>query len=450
LALDSPLILWLSFLEIIVESMFQIFWVLNHSNLLDSFDKAKEMVYAAKEAGADCVKLQTYTADTITIACNKEPFHIKSGTQWDGQTLHELYKTAYTPWEWQPKLKDLAESLGMDCFSSPFDDSAVDFLEKMGVDAYKIASFEVVDHLLLRKVARTGKPVVMSSGTCTLSEIEDAVNVLRDAGCKDLLLLKCTSAYPTPFNEVHLNAIPHMAATFGTFVGLSDHTPGTAVPVAAVALGACFVEKHFILDRSAGGPDADFSLEPAEFKQMVEAVRVADECMGKIKYADGKKQSASRVFRRSLFVVEDVKAGDIFTSQNVRSIRPNAGLHTRFYHNVLGRKATIDLERGTPLAHGHIGVLPKGEAQLFVATPPTDDVCHVTISLNDNISKDDATRNALISQLCALPETPMQVCVCGAGDAWQCETLKLAGYMPNPLQHKSLQLPAETQCLTRP
>ncbi len=317
-----------------------------------SFDRAVELVQAAKATGADAVKLQTYTPDTLTIGSRRPEFLIGKGSLWEGRNLYELYGEAYTPWDWQPKLKQIANDLGMDCFSTPFDDTAVDFLERMDVPAHKIASFELVDTGLLRKVAATGKPVIMSTGMATLAEIDEAVRTLREAGCRQLALLKCTSAYPSPPEEMNLRTIPHLAEAFGVPVGLSDHTLGIAVPVAAVSLGACIIEKHFTLRRSDGGPDAAFSLEPAEFKAMVDAVRVAEKALGRVNYAVTEKEAASRVFRRSLFVVKDVKAGEVFTRENVRSIRPGHGLAPKHLEEVLGRKAAQDIERGTPLRLG--------------------------------------------------------------------------------------------------
>ncbi len=318
----------------------------NHNQ---DYSRAEALVRAAADCGVDAVKLQTYTADTLTMACDNEYFRIK-GTIWEGRTLHDLYQEAYTPWEWQPKLKALAESLGLACFSSPFDPTSVDFLEGMGVHAYKIASFEVVDFPLLRKVAATGKPVIMSTGMATLAEIDDAVRVLADAGCKELALLKCTSAYPAPPEEANLRTIPHLAAAFGVPAGLSDHTMGLSVPVAAVGVGASIIEKHFTLSRADGGPDGSFSLEPAELKELVQAVRLVEKALGKVNYERTEKESKSTVFRRSLFVVEDVKEGELFTNKNIRSIRPANGLHTRYLEDVLGTTASRDVPRGTPLS----------------------------------------------------------------------------------------------------
>jgi N-acetylneuraminate synthase len=320
-----------------------------------NFEAALELVRAAKQAGADAIKLQTYTPDSITIDSRRPEFLIGKGTLWEGQNLYELYGEAYTPWEWQPKLKEEAEKLGMDCFSTPFDDTAVDFLEGMNVPAHKIASFELVDAKFLRKVAATGKPVIMSTGMATLAEIDEAVRTLREAGCTQLALLKCTSAYPSLPEDMNLHTIPHLAEAFHVPAGLSDHTLGIAVPVAAVALGACIIEKHLTLRRSDGGPDAAFSLEPDEFRAMVEAVRVAEKALGEVSYEIIEKEQASRVFRRSLFVVKDLKAGDEFTIENIRSIRPGHGLPTKYLPVFLQKKAAVAIPRGTPLGWDHLG-----------------------------------------------------------------------------------------------
>ena len=324
----------------------------NHNQ---DFEQAVRIPYAAKEAGADAVKLQTYTPDTLTIKSDKEHFRIAKGTLWEGKTLYDLYSEAYMPWEWQPKLKKIADEIGIDLFSTAFDPTAVDFLEEMGVPVHKVASFEIVDIPLIEKMARTGKPIIISTGMATLSEIEEAVQAARKAGATQIALLKCTSAYPAPPEEMNLRTIPHLAEAFGVLVGLSDHTLGIAVPVAAVALGACIVEKHFTLSRDEPGPDSTFSLEPHEFKEMVKAIHVAEKALGEVCYEVTEREAASLVFRRSLFVVKDIKAGEIFTEENVRSIRPGYGLHSRYLRNVLGRRAAQDIERGTPLSWDLIG-----------------------------------------------------------------------------------------------
>jgi pseudaminic acid synthase len=317
----------------------------NHNQ---DFGQAVRILEAAKEAGADAIKLQTYTPDTLTIDCDNEYFQVK-GTLWDGRTLYDLYEEAYTPWDWQPRLKEIASELGLDFFSTPFDETAVDFLEAVGVPAYKVASFEIVDLPLLHRIARTGKPIVMSTGMAMLAEIDEAVHTIREAGGGQLALLKCTSAYPAPPEEMNLRTIPHLAEAFEVPVGLSDHTLGIAVPLAAVALGACIVEKHLTLSRDIAGPDSAFSLEPPEFKAMVEAVRVAEKARGRVCYEVTEQEAASRVFRRSLFVIQDLKAGEVLTEANVRSIRPGYGLHTRYLEEVIGKRASQDIRRGTPL-----------------------------------------------------------------------------------------------------
>ena len=319
----------------------------NHNQ---DFDRAVRLVQAAKEAGVDAVKLQTYTADTITIRSNRQEFRIGGGTIWDGRNLHDLYGEAYTPWEWQPKLKKVADELGIDLFSSPFDTTAVDFLEKMGVPAYKLASFELVDIELIQKMARTGKPLIIATGMATLEEISEAVQCAQQAGATQIALLKCTSAYPSSPEEMNLRTIPELARRFDVPVGLSDHTMGIEVPVAAVALGASVIEKHLTLSRAQKGPDSEFSLEPDEFKAMVQAVRVAERALGKVHFGASPREAKSRIFRRSLFVVEDVKQGEVFTAKNVRSIRPAHGLHTRHLPEILGKHAVRDIAFGTPLS----------------------------------------------------------------------------------------------------
>ncbi|MFZ3263886.1 MAG: pseudaminic acid synthase [Terriglobales bacterium] len=319
----------------------------NHNQ---KFEQAVRIVHAAKDAGADAVKLQTYTADTITLRSDKECFRIAGSTLWDGRTLHDLYQEAFTPWEWQPKLKEIANELGMHLFSSGFDDSAVDFLEQMNVPAHKVASFELVDVGLIQKMARTKKPLIMSTGMASEVEIAEAVQAARQAGATQIALLKCTSAYPAPPEEANLLTIPELARQFDCPTGLSDHTMGIAVPVAAVALGASIIEKHLCLSRADGGPDSAFSLEPQEFKTMVDAVHTVEKALGLPQFAASQREASSLKFRRSLFVVEDVKQGDVFTKQNVRSIRPADGLLPRHIDEVLGRRAACNIERGTPLS----------------------------------------------------------------------------------------------------
>lgn len=311
--------------------------------------QAEEIICQAKACGANAIKLQTYTPDTITIDCDNQYFHIGAGTIWEGKNLYQLYREAYTPWEWQPRLKDLADRLGLDFFSSPFDHTAVDFLESLNVPAYKVASFELVDIPLIRRIARTGKPMIMSTGMATLAEIEEAIQAAKAEGNDQIALLKCTSAYPAPETEINLRTIPHLAASFALPVGVSDHTLGIAVPVAAVALGAAIVEKHLTLSRRAAGPDSAFSLEPDEFKAMVEAVRTAEKALGEVKYGPTEQEAASCQFRRSLFVVKDMQEGELFSGENVRSIRPGCGLHPRYLDLVIGRRVKSNVKRGTPL-----------------------------------------------------------------------------------------------------
>lgn len=311
---------------------------------------AKETIKAVKECGADAIKLQTYTADTITIDCDNEYFHINQGTLWDGTTLYKLYQEAYTPWEWQKELKEYAESVGLVCFSSPFDKSAVDFLEDLDVPAYKVASFEINDIPLIEYIASKGKPIIMSTGIAILDDIELAVETCKKAGNDNIILLKCTSQYPAKLEDANLNTMVDLKERFGVTVGLSDHTMDIEVPITAVALGAKVIEKHFILDRSIGGPDADFSLDKKEFKAMVDSVRKAEKAMGIVSYDLDEKKMKSREFSRSLFIVKDVKKGDVITEDNVRSIRPGYGLHTKYYDEVLGKKFNDDLKKGTPLS----------------------------------------------------------------------------------------------------
>ena len=318
----------------------------NHNQ---NFDQAVATIKAAKRAGADAIKLQTYTPDTMTLNCDNKYFKIK-GTIWEGQTLYGLYKQAYTPWEWQPKLKEFAEEIKLDFFSTPFDETAVDFLEEMQVPAYKIASFENVDLPLIRKVAKTHKPIILSTGMASLAEIDEAVQTIKKAGGTKLILLKCTSAYPAPPDKMNLRTIPHLSKAFGVPTGLSDHSMSLAVPVAAVTLGACVIEKHFTLSRNELSPDSSFSLEPSEFKEMVNAVRTAEKAIGEVYYGLTKSEKESRVFRRSLFAVKYIKAGEKIVSSSIRSIRPSHGLHTRHLNEIIGRRAKKDILPGTPLS----------------------------------------------------------------------------------------------------
>lgn len=318
----------------------------NHNG---DIDKAIEIIKEAKNSGADAVKIQTYTGDTITLKCDKSYFKLEN-TEWDDKkTLWDLFDYAHTPWEWHKKLQEETEKLGMDFFSSPFDITAVDFLENLNVPLYKIASMEIIDIPLLKKVASTKKPVIVSTGMASISEIDEAVKVLKDNGCPGIALLKCTSAYPAKPEQANLNTIPHLSKTFNCVAGLSDHTLGTAVPVTSIALGANIIEKHFTLRRSDGGPDSTFSLEPHEFKNMVDDVRNAEKALGKIHY--GGVKGEVRIFRKSLFVVKDMKKGDEFIENvNVKSIRPGDGIHSRYLSEIVGKKCSQDIEYGTPLS----------------------------------------------------------------------------------------------------
>ena len=318
------------------------------ANHMNDFDIAIKTIEAMADAGADAVKFQTFSPDTITINCDNEYFQIKQGTVWDGQVLYELYEDAYMPWDWQPKLKEIAEDLGLIVFSSPFDKTSVDFLEDMDVPAYKIASFEITDIPLIEYVASKGKPIIISTGIATLEDIELAIKTCHDVGNNQISLLKCTSSYPAPLDEINLKTIPDMINKFDLVIGLSDHTLGDEVSIAAVALGAKIVEKHFILDRNMGGPDSDFSMEPQEFKQMVDSIRNVEKALGMINYTLSEKSKVNREFSRSLFVVENIKKGDVINENNVRSVRPNFGLHTKYLKDILGKKINQDLEKGTP------------------------------------------------------------------------------------------------------
>ncbi len=318
----------------------------NHNGDLEV---AKQTIRAAKEAGADAIKLQTYTADTITLNSDKKDFIIKGGTLWDGKTLHALYEEAYTPWEWHKALFEVAKEEGLYCFSSPFDKTAVDFLEQFDPPAYKIASFEITDYELVRYTASKGKPVIISTGIATEQEIEDVVAICREVGNEEIILLKCTSAYPAPLEDANLIMIEDLAKRYGVVTGFSDHTLGITAPIAAVALGAKVIEKHFILDKSIGGPDADFSLDKKEFSQMVKAVRDTEKLLGKVDYSMTERKQKSRQFARSLYVAKDIKKGEVFTEENVRSVRPGYGLHPKHFKDVLGRRAKRDLNFATAL-----------------------------------------------------------------------------------------------------
>jgi pseudaminic acid synthase len=310
---------------------------------------AKETIRAAKRAGADAIKLQTYTADTITLDVKSDDFRIKQGTHWDGQYLYDLYQDASLSWDWHKPLFETAKEEGLVCFSSPFDKTAVDFLETFNVPAYKIASFEITDIPLIEYVASKGKPVIISTGIAGIEDIELALETCRKAGNNDITLLQCTSAYPAAPEDANLLTIPDLKQRFKVNVGLSDHTLGIEGPVVAVALGAKVIEKHFILNRSIGGPDAHFSLDEQEFKQMVDAVRIAEKMLGKVDYELTDKKLKSREFSRSLYIAEDIKAGETLTEKNVRSVRPGFGMHTKHLKNILGKKVNTDLKKGTAL-----------------------------------------------------------------------------------------------------
>ena len=317
----------------------------NHGHKLDV---ALESVMAAKEAGADAVKIQTYTADTITLNCDVDDFKVK-GTLWDGRTLYDLYQEAYTPWEWHQAIFDEAKKCGLMCFSTPFDKTAVDFLEDLGNPIFKIASFEITDTPLIEYAARKGKPMVISTGIAMPEDIELAVETCRKAGNDDITLLKCTSSYPAPVEEANLMTMVDMKRRYGVKVGLSDHTLGCDVAIAAVALGATMVEKHFIMDRSIGGPDAAFSMEKDEFAAMVKSVRIVERALGNVVYPTDPAQIKGREFSRSLYVAEDVKAGDVVTESNVRSVRPCYGMHPKYYSQVLGKRFLVDCKKGDRL-----------------------------------------------------------------------------------------------------
>lgn len=317
-------------------------------NHLKDYGRAVEIIHAAKEAGADAIKLQTYTADSLSVDSDKEWFQIHGGL-WDGMTEYQLYQEACTPWDWQPKLQEVARKLGLICFSSPFDHAAVDFMAAHKMPAYKIASYEINDIPLIRKVASLHLPVILATGVAHEEDIERALQVCREEGNEEIVLLKCVSAYPTPYEEINLNMIPTLAHKYDCLVGLSDHSMGSVVPVASIPLGVKMVEKHLTLRRADGGPDGAFSMEPQEFKEMVDHIRIVEKALGTSTYQLTAKQEQEHSGSRSLFVVRDMKAGDKITPDNVRSIRPHAGLHTMHYEEVLGRTAAQDIEKGTPL-----------------------------------------------------------------------------------------------------
>ena len=326
----------------------------NHNQ---SLDKALAIIDAAAEAGVDAVKIQTYTADTMTIDLKDGDFYIDDPKSlWHGKSLYELYEEAHTPWEWHKPIFERCKELGLLCFSTPFDDTAVDFLEELDVPCYKIASFENTDVRLLKKVASTGKPMIISTGMASLSELEEIVCTVRNAGCENFVLLKCTSSYPATPENSHISTIPHMREMFDCQLGLSDHTLGVGVAIASVVLGATVIEKHFTLDRSEGGVDSAFSLEPKEMKMLVEETKRAFQCLGKVTYGGVKDEEKSKKFRRSLYIVKDMKAGDVITEENMRAIRPGSGLPIKYYDAVMSKKVRKAVKRGTPVSFNLLGL----------------------------------------------------------------------------------------------
>lgn len=313
------------------------------------FERAAEIIHAAQVAGADAVKLQTYTADTLTLDCREAPFYIEDGP-WAGQTIHQLYQAAYTPWDWQSRLKEIADQAGITLFSAPFDETSVDFLEELNFPAYKIASYEIIEHALLEKVAATGKPLILSTGSATLAEIDEAVRVVQQAGAGEIALLKCTSSYPAPPEDMHLRTIPNLYECFSLPVGLSDHTLGLGAAIAAVTLGACIIEKHFTLDRSIKTPDNFFSMNPSEFEMMVHEIRVAEQALGKVHYPP-----QAKISRRGLFAVRDIRADESFSKENIRSLRPGGGLPPSFLSCLTGKRAQRDIKYGEPITWNLVG-----------------------------------------------------------------------------------------------
>lgn len=311
---------------------------------------AMKLIEEAYKSGADAIKLQTYTPDTITLNSTNEEFMVKGGTIWDGENLYKLYQKAYTPWEWTSMLMKKANECGMELFSSPFDTTAVDFLEKCNCPAYKIASCEITDHILLKKIAETHKPVIISSGGASLEDLETALHILRNNGTKYIAMLKCTAAYPADPADAHLKTMVHMKETFDIIPGLSDHTLGPTVPIASVALGAKVIEKHFTLSRDSGSVDDAFSLTPNEFKEMVDYVRIAEKCVGKINYGGVKSEEIAKKYRRSIYCCNDIKKGEVFSEKNLKSVRPGNGLHTRYYEEIIGKKARQDIKFATPIS----------------------------------------------------------------------------------------------------
>lgn len=320
------------------------------ANHEQNYDLAVETIKAMKGAGADAVKLQTYTPDSITLDIDKPWFRTREDSLWAGKKMYDLFKIGETPWEWHSKLQKLSHDLGMDFFSSPFDFNGVDLLESIDVPAYKIASLEITDIPLIEKCAKTGKPIIISTGAATIEDIDLAIKTCKDVGNEQIALLKCTSAYPTPYNEVNLMQIKSLKERYNLIIGLSDHTLGIEVPIASVVMGAKIIEKHFILSRNSNGLDKDFSLEPQEFKQMVDAIRNVEKALGNGSFELTPKIETATKFRRSLFVSKDIKKGEFITEGNIKSVRPGLGLHPKYYYEVLGKKAKIDLVKGTPLS----------------------------------------------------------------------------------------------------
>lgn len=324
------------------------------ANHCGDINRAIEIIHSAKEAGADCIKIQTYTPDTLTIDCNNKYFQITNGT-WKGETLYKLYEKAYTPWDWQSRIKEETEKVGLDFLSTPFDRTAVDFLEELGVNFYKIASFELVHIPLLKYVASKGKPIILSTGMASLAEIEEAVAAIRSCNNQNICLLKCSSAYPAIPEEMNLNTIRNMEEVFRVPIGLSDHSLGSVSAITAVALGAKIIEKHFCLSRADENPDSSFSMESQEFKQMVIDIRATEKAIGNVNYGISKAEEGSLIFRRSIFIVQDINAGEVFTEENIRVIRPGHGLAPKFYEDILGKRAMTGAERGTPLSWDMVG-----------------------------------------------------------------------------------------------
>ncbi len=329
------------------------------ANHAQSLEIAKRSIQAAKQSGADAIKLQTYTPDTLTLNCDKDDFIIRSGTKWDHQTLYALYQKAYTPWEWHEELFKTAKEEGLICFSTPFDPSAVDFLETFNPPAYKVASFEITDYPLIRYIASKKKPIIISTGIATLEEMEDVIHLCKQENNPNIILLQCTSAYPAPLESANLLSIADLSRRFGVTVGFSDHTLGITAPIVAVTLGAKIIEKHFILDKTLGGPDAHFSLDAEAFATMVHAIRESEKLLGETSYHENIHAIKGREFARSLYVTKDIQKGELFTHENIRSIRPAYGLHPKYLHDIIGKQAKEDLKFGMPLKEEYIQKTPR-------------------------------------------------------------------------------------------